>query len=385
MTERKLPRGIRQKDDARFQLYVTRQGKPVRLTVSWALLKELKVPVPPTRLLHPGLELAKLALVKLQSKLLEETRTGVIEASTSKTKIGDLLVLAEQDYAREGKKTWEHARARWNNHLKPHFADVLANGLSSDCISGYIFTRQKEKAGPATINRELALLKRILNLGRRTTPPKVASVPCFPHLNEPEARQGFMSQTEYDTLRQHAGELWLRALLAVYFTFGWRKNEALGLRVRQVDLIEGTISLPPSKSKNKKPRLIAVTAEIKSLLAMLVQGKQPNDYVFTRMEGRYAGQPIRDLRNAWDAMFKAAGVEPRLIHDMRRSAIMNGLDRGVDRDTMKKISGHVTDSVFSRYNIQTLDRLRKAADLIEAGATDTKTDIQTEAVNRSLQ
>ena len=50
---------------------------------------------------------------------------------------------------------------------------------------------------------------------------------------------------------------------------------------------------------------------------------------------------------------------------------------------MMKITGHRTQSVFSRYNIQKLDRLRDAARLIEAGAalagaaTDTKTDTDT--------
>ena len=51
-TKRKLPRGIHQLPDGRFRIYVTRQGKPVRLMVTWELLKELKVPVPPTRLQH---------------------------------------------------------------------------------------------------------------------------------------------------------------------------------------------------------------------------------------------------------------------------------------------------------------------------------------------
>jgi hypothetical protein len=63
---------------------------------------------------------------------------------------------------------------------------------------------------------------------------------------------------------------------------------------------------------------------------------------------------------------------------------MNGTERGVNADTMMKITGHRTQSVFSRYNIQKLDRLRDAARLIEAGAalegaTDTKTDTDTPA------
>ena len=90
-------------------------------------------------------------------------------------------------------------------------------------------------------------------------------------------------------------------------------------------------------------------------------------------------------------MFAAAGVEARGAHDMRRSAIRNAIRRGVDRDTVKKMSGHLTDYVFSAYNIQAVDDLRDAARKIEdgavsaAGQTDTKTDISETARPESGQ
>lgn len=157
--------------------------------------------------------MAKDALVKLQAKILEEERTGVIEAS-AKTKIGSLLELVEQDYLRAGKKTWDDVLCRWNLHLKDHFADIRVSELSSDDINDYIFFRQREKVANATINRELSVVERMLHLGERTMPPRVRGVPHFPKLAENEPRTGFLEQADYDKLRLHADELWLRALLA---------------------------------------------------------------------------------------------------------------------------------------------------------------------------
>jgi len=54
---------------------------------------------------------------------------------------------------------------------------------------------------------------------------------------------------------------------------------------------------------------------------------------------------------------------------MRRSAIRNAIRRGVDRDTVKQLSGHLMDYAFSAYNIQATDDLRDAARKIEDGAS----------------
>jgi integrase len=64
-------------------------------------------------------------------------------------------------------------------------------------------------------------------------------------------------------------------------------------------------------------------------------------------------------------MCKAAKVSV-LLHDFRRSAVRNMTSAGVSRDVAKKISGHQTDSIFSRYNITDEDDLADAAAMIQA-------------------
>ena len=64
--------------------------------------------------------------------------------------------------------------------------------VTSDRIKRYVDARQQEGAANATINRELAALKRMFHLGAKATPPKVLRLPAFPHLEENNIRKGFL-------------------------------------------------------------------------------------------------------------------------------------------------------------------------------------------------
>jgi integrase len=93
----------------------------------------------------------------------------------------------------------------------------------------------------------------------------------------------------------------------------------------------------------------------------LHKGKQPEDFLFTRENG----EPVRDFREVWETLTTKAGVPGLLFHDFRRSAVRKMIRRGVPQKTARTISGHMTDSVFSRYNIVSEADIRDAARKIE--------------------
>ena len=63
------------------------------------------------------------------------------------------------------------------------------------------------------------------------------------------------------------------------------------------------------------------------------------------------GKPIRNYYAAWRSACKRAGLEGRYMHDNRRSAVRNMDRAGIPRDIAKRLSGHKTDSMYTRYNI----------------------------------
>jgi hypothetical protein len=287
--KKKLPRGIHRLPDSRYWCYTTRRGRPVRQIVSWELLKKLKVPVEPAaRSLNPGLQLAKLALTRLQNSRLEERRSGAIDAS-AKVKISGLLPLMEADYLHQGFRSWDDAEARWKNHLQKPFGDRLASEITTDALNAYVAKRLREEAEPGSVNRELSVLRRMLKLAH--VAGKVQNVVAFPHLKETNIRQGFLEQREYDLLAAHAHPVGIRGLLCVGYSYGFRRGELLSLCVRQVDLVNGTIWLERSQTKNDRVKVVCMTSEVKNVLALCVAGKEPDGRVFTWADGR----PIRDF------------------------------------------------------------------------------------------
>lgn len=298
-----------------------------------------------------------------------------IEKITVDELFDDLL----QDYKTHGQFFLWPERT-WNAHLKDYFGGetlkaekksekypgMKAARVGTVQLAGYVEKRQGDGASKSTINRELALLRRAFSLGFDSEPQKVSRVPKFHRFivsEQGNERRGFVEEPEYRKLAElAAGQLWLRGLLALAYTYGFRKAELLEMRCSQVDLLNDTVCLYSGETKNGEGRIVALTRECRELVVELRKGKQPEDYLLTRENG----EPVRDLRSAWDALVEAAGLPGLLLHDFRRSAVRNMIRAGVPQKTAREISGHKTDAVFNRYNIVSEADIRDAARKLEA-------------------
>ena len=304
----------------------------------------------------------KVAERMLKRKLAEvTTKTYVPRANV---RIDELITDMLAEYKQQRRKSIESARKRWKNHLEPFFTKLRADDLNTDLVQKYCAQRQTEEASGATLNRELAILKRAFKLAMKRTPPKVQRVPIMPSFRESDARTGFLEDAQYELLAREASRegLWLRSLLTVAYSFAFRKGELLSMRVKQIDLSSQTIRLEGTQTKNGTGRTIRMTPEVQTLLTALTIGKQPDDFVFTRENG----SPVKGFRKIWKTICTRAGVPELLFHDLRRSGVRNLVRLGVPEGVAMKISGHKTRSVFERYNIVSEADLADAASRLSA-------------------
>lgn len=299
----------------------------------------------------------------LKKRIGEIANGSWVSPVDRKITVSELIDSLFSSYRVDGIRSLEKTEQRWKKHLEPIFGKMRAIDLGTDALNSYIAARKQEDAENATINRELAIVSRAFYLAFESKPKKVYEIPPFPRLEENPARSGFVNDEQYKKLCDHCSDHWLRAILALAYSFGFRKGELLNLRVRQIDLLSRTLTLNAGETKNGEGRSVTLTNETSILLCQSVLGKQSDDFVFTWRDGRR----VKDFRRCWTKLITAAGCPQLLFHDLRRSAVRNMIRRGIPQVTAMRISGHKTIHVFNRYNIVDGLDLADAAVKIEAG------------------
>src|SRR5262249_47790422 len=131
-------------------------------------------------------------------------------------------------------------------------------------ILAYIADRQGSGAANASINRELAALKRAYSLA--IAADRLPRRPRIPMLRESRPRQGFFERPQFEAVR-HTGPEHLRELLTVAYLTGWRiPSELQPLTWPCVDFVAGTLRLEPGTTKNREGRTFVLTPELRAAL-----------------------------------------------------------------------------------------------------------------------
>ena len=240
-------------------------------------------------------------------------------------------------------------------------------------VRSYTCGRQEAGAKNATINRELALLKRAFRLAEQGG--KLLHHPYIPLLEEDNVRTGFFERSDFVDIRRRL-PVEVRALATFLYCTGWRIGEVLPLEWSQVDREAKTVRLEPGTTKNKDGRTFPYGAlpELKDAIEdqwaeherLWVQ-----DVLSPSVFVRFNGEPIRDVRKAWRSAREAAGLPGALMHDFRRTAVRNLVRAGVPDTVAMKLTGHKTRSVFDRYDVTSEADLREAVEkLSNAVATE---------------
>ncbi len=186
----------------------------------------------------------------------------------------------------------------------------------------------------------------------------------------------FFERHQFETLCQHLPET-VRAVATFMYWSGWRRNEVLTREWRHVDFETGEIRLEPGESKNGKGRVLPFGA-VPALRELLEAQREYTRQVELRT-GQIVpwlfhreGKRVKSIRQAWRTACLKAGLwewaldedgnqlldrgkpvrrASKIPHDFRRTAVRNLVRAGVSEKVAMAVTGHLTRSVFARYEI----------------------------------
>ncbi len=255
-------------------------------------------------------------------------------------------------FAEFGKYYMEHAKANKRSwlrdqqmleHLTRFFGSErqLPNFSAVD-IEGYKLHRREFVSG-STVNRELALLKRMFNLAITwdlfLDLNPVRKVKFFREFN-----LGFrvLSPEEEIELLKCAAP-YIQDIVRFALGTGLRIGDILSLPWSGIDL--ETNILKVFAAKPGKITEIPINSEVRKVLEYWRLGKR-NDFVFYNPE---TGKPFVDLKAGFALACRKAGISGVTWHTLRHTFASRLLDRGVDIITVKELLGHSTVTVTMRY------------------------------------
>jgi len=198
----------------------------------------------------------------------------------------------------------------------------------------------------STVNRELAFLRYLLNLA--VDDGIIDTVPRMKLQSEKSRkRHRIASEDEYRALLGSMPRPAQRVLIGLYES-AMRLNELMRLPWDMVDMKVGMIRLPAEYVKEKAPRTIPITEELREVLEELREEQRKvasiASCVFTR-----DGKAIKSIRTSFELAKDKKGIEDLRLHDFRHTCITRWSLMGIPREIVMAASGHSSIEIHNGY------------------------------------
>ena len=244
--------------------------------------------------------------------------------------------------------------------LLPYFREIAIGHIAKPLVREFRRDRLKEKKqlSETTLNRDIEVLRHLLywavDEGFLTANP-LARI----HLPRPRRKpRPIMSVAEETTLLAAASPHMRQIAIAALDT-GMRRGELLTERWEHVDFNRRLLLVTHSKTPGGEAREIPLTARFMALLSSF---NKAEGLVFT-----FKGRPIQQIKTAWKAAIRRAGIRYFRFHDLRHTFNTRLMEAGVVQDVRKALMGHsFGDEVNSLYTHVELPVKREAIRKLEA-------------------
>lgn len=234
-------------------------------------------------------------------------------------------------------------------------------------------TQYKRPRSIASVNRELVVLRRILNIAVRESwiarNPFNCGDPLISAADE-NKRERVLNRDEearlFAAIETEPKRKHLQGILLLALDCALRRGEILTLRWSDIDLNNRTLTVRAFNCKTARSRTVAMTERVNADLAARWEQsrKELNSLVF--------GVKVT-VRTSFAKACRAAGVNDFHLHDCRHTAITRMIRAGIPPVEVMRVSGHTTLSCLYRYANLSDDSVFRVATALDASYSANQT------------
>ena len=298
----------------------------------------------------------KMAETVLQKRLVAVAEGKHLDIKKKRKRI-TFLDFSEKylEYARVNKKSYKSDEVIIGK-LRMEF-----KGKNLDEISTWIIEKFKlkkvKKVTPTTVNRYLACLKHMYNLGIDWGDIDKNPVIKVKFFKEPNPRVRYLITEEIERLLSECCDHLKPIVLCALHT-GMRRGEILNLTWSNVDFRNNIIVLEETKSGRRReiPLSETLEAELKELKRL-----SKSEFVFVNSEGN----KFRDNKKGFNAAVRRAGITDFRFHDLRHTFASTLVMNGETLNTVRELLGHQSMDMTLRYSHLSKSHKSKAVKVMD--------------------
>jgi len=325
-----------------------------------------------------GMGISKTVAKEREAKYKQEVREGKHHVKARRIRFEKFA----ERYLENAKVNKKPKSAKRNevsiNMLMPYFKGKLISSIHPFQVEQYKKARRDEGREPATINRDIACLRNMMNKAVEWSYLQVNPISKVKLLSEDNEVMWVLSPEEEARLLEECDKrpqkkkyLWDLVEFALYS--GMRQSEIFGLKWIDVHLEENYLLATDTKTHENRP--VPVNKTLHKILEKL-KINSGSGYVFSNHEGERVPQLPKGFNEArekaglvrWeDKNGEMVKVRFR-FHDLRHTFGSRLGMNGTDLKTIMEIMGHKTAKVAMRYQhpspshkleaVKSLDKLR---------------------------
>lgn len=275
-------------------------------------------------------------------------------------------------YLQYEKRMSPHTVLSYSNDLQQFQAYLEAIYKVSDIrevnhsiIRSWIVSLMDNKLSSRSVNRKISTLKSFYKYLLREKVVTINPMGKIQSPKNPKRLPIFIEESKMEAIS--TGDIYGEGfkgardmlLIEVLYATGMRRAELINLKIRDIDLVKGTLKV---LGKRNKERLIPVTSNLAVLIReYLVLRKKlvtsGNDHLFINEKGKplNASSVYRSVR---DTLKKVTTLSKKSPHVLRHTFATHLLNNGANLNAIKELLGHANLAATQVYTHNTIEKLK---------------------------